>query len=274
MCGSRMRTAVLVALTGCQATQGQPDYSPVFDGSGGQWVDLSYAFSDETVYWPTADGFRLDEVAFGETDAGYFYSAYNIFTAEHGGTHLDAPIHFFRGGMTTDQIPLNRLIAPAVVVDISARATPDYQVSTDDLEAWETEYGPIPDGSILLFRTGWGDRWPDRTSYLGTSLVGPPAVPELHFPGIHPDAARWIIEQRDVRAVGIDTPSIDYGQSTGFETHVILYGSNTPGFENVANLGMLPATGAFAVALPMKIAGGSGAPLRIVAFVPSAPGGP
>lgn len=274
MCGSAMRAAVLIVLAGCQATQGQPDYSPVFDGSGGRWVDLSYAFSDETVYWPTADGFRLDEVAFGDTDAGYFYSAYNVFTAEHGGTHLDAPIHFSRGGMTTDQIPLDRLIAPAVVVDVSARATPDYQISPDDLEAWESEYGPIPDGSILLFRTGWGDRWPDRASYLGTSLVGPPAVPELHFPGIHPNAARWIIEQRDVRAVGIDTPSIDYGQSTGFEAHVVLYGSNTPGFENVANLGMLPATGAFVVALPMKIAGGSGGPLRIVAFVPSAPGGP
>ncbi len=273
MCGSMARATVLIVLAGCQAPTGQLDFSAVFDGSGGRWVDLTYAFSDETVYWPTADGFRLDEVAYGETDAGYFYSAYNVFTAEHGGTHLDAPIHFFRGGMTAEQIPLNRLIAPAVVVDVSARATPDYLISTGDLEAWEADHGVIPAGSILLFRTGWGDRWPDRMSYLGTNLIGPEAVPELHFPGIHPDAARWIDEQRDVAAVGIDTPSIDYGQSTGFETHLILYASNTPGFENVANLGALPETGAFAVALPMKIAGGSGGPLRIVAFVPSAPGG-
>ena len=273
MRGSLVCVGALMALVACQAPTGQPNFSAVFDGSGGRWVDLSYAYSEETIYWPTADGFRLDEVAYGETDAGYFYSAYNFSTAEHGGTHLDAPFHFFRGGMTADEIPLDRLIAPAVVVDVSAQATPDYLISAGDLEAWEAEHGRIPDGSILLFRTGWGDRWPDRLSYLGTERTGPDAVPELHFPGIHPDATRWIVEQRDVAAVGIDTPSIDYGQSTGFETHLILYSSNTPGFENVANLGAVPESGAFVVALPMKIAGGSGGPLRIVAFVPSASGG-
>ena len=271
------RSAVCVwagmMLAACQAPAGQPDFSAVFDGSGGRWVDLSYAFSKETIYWPTADGFRLDEVAHGETDLGYFYSAYNVFTAEHGGTHLDAPFHFFRGGMTAAEIPLDRLIAPAIVVDVVARATPDYLISTSDLEAWEADHGRIPDGSVLLFRTGWGDRWPDRLSYLGTERTGPDAVPELHFPGIHPDAARWITEQRDVAAVGIDTPSIDYGQSTGFEAHLIIYSSNIPGFENVANLGTVPEWGAYVVALPMKIAGGSGGPLRIVAFVPSASGG-
>ncbi len=273
MRGSLVCVGALLALMGCQAPTGQPDFSAVFDGSGGRWVDLSYAYSEETIYWPTAEGFRLDEVAYGETDAGYFYSAYNVSTAEHGGTHLDAPFHFFRSGMTAEEIPLDRLIAPAVVVDVSAHATPDYLISPGDLEAWEARYGRIPDGSILLFRTGWGDRWPDRLSYLGTERTGPDAVTELHFPGIQPDAARWIIEQRDVAAVGIDTPSIDYGQSTGFETHLILYSSNTPGFENVANLGAVPESGAFVVALPMKIAGGSGGPLRIVAFVPSALGG-
>jgi len=139
----------------------------------------------------------------------------------------------------------------------------------EDLEVFEVEYGRIPDGAILLIRTGWGDRWPDRKAYLGTETMGPEAVAELHFPGIHPDAARWILENRSIASLGIDTPSIDYGQSTGFETHVILYGGNVPGFENVANMGELPPTGAFVVALPMKIEGGSGAPLRMVAFVPS-----
>ena len=273
MRGSLVYVPALMALMGCQAPAGQPDFSAVFDGSGGRWVDLSYAFSDETIYWPTAGGFQLDELAYGETDAGYFYSSYNVSTAEHGGTHLDAPFHFSRGGMKADEIPLERLIAPAVVVDVSAKANRDYLISAGDLEAWEAEHGRIPDGSILLFRTGWGDRWPDRLSYLGTDRTGPDAVPELHFPGIHPDAARWITEQRSVAAVGIDTPSIDYGQSTDFETHVILYSSDTPGFENVANLGALPESGAFVVALPMKIAGGSGGPLRIVAFIPSALGG-
>ncbi len=255
---------------GCQASSGEPDYSAVFDGSGGRWIDLTYTYSEETIYWPTADGFRLDEVAYGETELGYFYSAYNISTAEHGGTHLDAPIHFSRGGMSSEQIPLDRLIAPAVVVDVSARATPDYRIDVADLEAWELAHGPIPDGAILLLRTGWGERWPDRLSYLGTERTGPEAVAELHCPGIHPDAARWITDQRNIAAVGIDTPSIDYGQSSGFEAHVIIYGANIPGFENVANLEELPEAGAFVVALPMKVAGGSGGPLRIVAFVPFA----
>ena len=258
----------LIVAAACQGSAGQPDYSAVFDGSGGRWIDLSYAYSEETLYWPTEDGFQLEELAYGETEAGYFYSSYKISTAEHGGTHLDAPIHFSRGGMSAEQIPLDRLIAPAVVVDVAARATPDYLIDVGDLEEWERTHGRIPDGSILIIRTWWGERWPDRRGYLGTERTGPEAVAELHFPGIHPEAARWITDQRNVAAVGIDTPSIDYGQSTGFEAHVIIYGSDIPGFENVANLQEIPEVGAFVVALPMKVAGGSGGPLRIVAFVP------
>ena len=260
----------LIVAAACQGSAGQPDYSAVFDGSGGRWIDLSYVYSEETLYWPTEDGFQLEELAYGETEAGYFYSSYKISTAEHGGTHLDAPIHFSRGGMSAEQIPLDRLIAPAVVVDVAARATPDYLIGVGDIEEWERTHGRIPDGAILLLRTGWGERWPDRLGYLGTERTGPEAVAELHFPGIHPEAARWITDQRNVAAVGIDTPSIDYGQSTGFEAHVIIYGSNIPGFENVANLQEIPEVGAFVVALPMKVAGGSGGPLRIVAFVPFA----
>ena len=260
----------LIVAAACQGSAGQPDYSAVFDGSGGRWIDLSYAYSEETLYWPTEDGFQLEELAYGETEAGYFYSSYKISTAEHGGTHLDAPIHFSRGGMSAEQIPLDRLIAPAVVVDVAARATPDYLIDVGDLEEWERTHGRIPDGAILLLRTGWGERWPDRLGYLGTERTGPEAVAELHFPGIHPEAARWITDQRNVAAVGIDTPSIDYGQSTGFEVHVIIYGSDITGFENVANLQEIPEVGAFVVALPMKVAGGSGGPLRIVAFVPFA----
>ncbi len=272
MRGSFVLMVSFIVLASCQAPSGPPDYSAVFDGSGGRWIDLTYSYSEETIFWPTADGFKLDEVAYGETELGYFYSAYNISLAEHGGTHLDAPIHFSRDGMSSEQIPLDRLIAPAVVVDVSARATPDYLIEVSDLEAWERTHGRIPDGAILLLRTGWGARWPDRLRYLGTERTGPEAVAELHFPGIHPDAATWITDQRNVAAVGIDTPSIDYGQSTGFEAHVIMYGANIPGFENVANLDQLPETGAYVVALPMKIAGGSGGPLRIVAFVASTSG--
>jgi len=265
---------VAVSAASCAAPSSDPAGSTdtlaaAFDGTGGRWVDLSHAYSDETIYWPTDSlGFELEELAFGETELGYFYSAYRFASAEHGGTHLDAPIHFSREGMAVDEIPVDRLIGPAVVVDVTDRVTPDYLVGAGDLERFEAEHGRIPDGAIVLVRTGWGPRWPDREAYLGTGLEGPAAIPELHFPGLAPEAARWLADNRSIGALGIDTPSIDFGQSVSFETHVVLYGANIPGLENVANLGELPETGSFVMALPMKIAGGSGGPVRIVAFVP------
>ncbi len=259
---------VALALAGCQ----QPpslDYAAVFDGSGGRWVDLTHSFSESTIYWPTdTAGFQLEELAFGPAEGGWFYASYAFATPEHGGTHLDAPIHFAEGRLTADRIPLSGLIGPAAVVDVSAQATPDYLVTVEDLTSWESEHGELPDGGILLIRTGWAERWTDRTAYLGTDLTGPDAVPELHFPGIGAEAAEWLVANRGLVAVGIDTPSIDYGQSADFRAHVILYSENLSGFENVANLDLLPETGSFVVALPMKIEGGSGGPLRIVAFVP------
>ena len=234
------------------------------------WVDLSHTFSVDAIYWPTAEPFRLDTVAAGMQDAGYYYAANNFSAAEHGGTHLDAPVHFSEGSDTVEKIPLARLVGPAVVVDVATRAAadPDYLISVADFESFEAAHGPIPTGAIVLLRTGWGQRWPDRESYLGTPVVGPDAVPLLHFPGLSPDGARWLADNRAVGAVGIDTPSIDFGQSTTFESHQILYGRNIPGFENVANLEAMPETGGYVVALPMKIEGGSGAPLRIVGVIP------
>ena len=261
----RLASALLL-LTAC--TTG-PGVDAVFDGRAGSWIDLTHAFSSQSIYWPTAEGFRLERVAYGPTDAGYFYAANNFSAAEHGGTHLDAPIHFAEERQTTDQIPLDRLIGPAAVVDVSDRATPDYLIGIEDLQAWETQHGRIPDGAILLLRTGWDQFYRDRARYLGTDATGPDAVPLLHFPGLDPDAARWLVAERDIDAIGIDTPSIDYGQSTTFASHVALYEQNIPGFENVSGLERLPAVGAFVMALPMKIAGGSGGPLRIVAFVPA-----
>jgi kynurenine formamidase len=206
------------------------------------------------------------------TPAGYYYAANDFATSEHGGTHLDAPIHFAEGRHTTDQIPLDRLVGPAVVVDVSARAdaAADYQLDRAALEEWERARGRIPDRSIVLVRTGWSSRWPDKQRYLGTTKTGTAGVAELHFPGLDSSAARWLATERGVKAVGIDTPSIDYGQSKTFDTHRILLGENIPAFENVASLERLPPTGAFVVALPMKIRGGSGGPLRIVALVPPA----
>ncbi|MDP2957771.1 MAG: cyclase family protein [Longimicrobiales bacterium] len=259
----------LMALLGCGPELAPPpDYGAVFGGGAGRWVDLTYAYSEESIYWPTAEGFKLEEVAYAETEGGRFYASYNYSASEHGGTHLDAPIHFARGGDTNEKVGLERLIGPAAVVDVSDRAHADYQVSVEDLQAWEARHGPLPNGVILLLRTGWGERWPDPVLYLGTDKKGPEAVPELHFPGLAPEAARWLVENRAIAALGIDTPSIDFGQSATFETHQVLYARNVVGFENVAHEEELPEWGAFVVALPMKIQGGSGGPLRIVAFLP------
>ena len=236
----------------------------------GRVIDLTYAFSEETIYWPTAKSFTLEKVADGETPAGFYYAANNFTAAEHGGTHLDAPVHFSKGKFTSDQIPLEQLLGAAIVVDVSASAATnrDYQVGVADFEAWEQAHGKIPDKAIVLLRTGYGKFWPNREQYLGTSEVGAEAVAKLHFPGLHPEAAKWLVSNRKISAIGLDTPSIDYGQSTLFESHVTLFGANIPAFENVANLDQLLAQGAFVIALPMKIKGGSGGPLRVIAIVP------
>jgi kynurenine formamidase len=237
----------------------------------GIWLDLSYAFSEETIYWPTAESFELDTVNYGETPAGFFYAANNFKAAEHGGTHLDAPIHFSAGKQTVDQVPVENLTGPAVRVDVSemALADRDYLISTADLEAWEAEYGRIPDHAMVLLQTGYGQFWPDAEAYMGTAARGPEALADLHFPGLDPEAAAWLAASRSIRGVGIDTPSIDFGQSTAFEAHQHLAGSNILIFENVANVASVPATGAWLVAAPMKIQGGSGGPARLLAFVPA-----
>ena len=259
---------LLAALAGCTAVMppGQAD-APF---PAGDIVDLSHTYDRTTIFWPTSDVFRLEPVSAGMTPAGYYYAANNFFTAEHGGTHIDAPIHFAAGRPTVDRIPLDRLLGPAVVVDVTADADADadYQVTAADIQQAEAQDGPIPADAIVLFRSGYSRRWPDAAAYLGTAERGAAAVAKLHFPGLHPDAARWLLENRRVRAVGIDTASIDYGQSTQYESHRALFERDVPAFENLTALERLPRRGAFVIALPMKIGGGSGAPLRAIALVP------
>ena len=238
-----------------------------------QLVDLTHEFSEETVYWVTAREFEHSTVFEGQTDNGYYYTAYNFATAEHGGTHLDAPIHFAEGRHSVEQIDLDRCIGQGVKIDLSEKALNDldYRISSDDLKAWEARHGAIPDGSIVLLYTGHSKYYPDKINYLGTDQKGENAVALLHFPGLAPEAAQWLVDNRTVKSLGIDTPSIDYGQSQDFKTHVILLSENIPAFENLGYLESLPATGFEVFALPMKIKGGSGAPLRIVARVPNDP---
>ncbi|MBI3303861.1 MAG: cyclase family protein [Deltaproteobacteria bacterium] len=231
-------------------------------------IDLTYAFDEHTIYWPTYKPFQLETLSFGKTAAGFWYAANNLCLAEHGGTHMDAPIHFAEGKRTADQVPVQQLIGPAVVIDVRPQAAKDadYRVAVADLEAWEKQHDRIPKGAIVLMLSGWGARWPDKKTYLGTDQPGD--VEHLHFPGFSREAAKFLVSQRDIDAIGVDTPSIDYGQSKDFIVHQTINGADKPGLENVANLEKLPATGATLIALPMKIARGSGGPVRIIAVLP------
>ena len=236
----------------------------------GSVVALSHPFDATTIYWPTAEPFKLEKDFEGMTDKGYYYSAYRYSSAEHGGTHIDAPVHFAKGRHSVDAIPLSQTIGPAIVVDVTRQVenNRDYLVTENDFRNWERRNGRISIGAIVLLRTGFGKFYPDRKRYLGTDRRGENAVADLHFPGLHPDAARWLTRNRSIKAIGLDTPSIDYGQSTLFESHRILFEKNIPAFENVANLDKLPLKGFSIVALPMKITGGSGGPLRMIAIIP------
>jgi kynurenine formamidase len=245
------------------------DEGAVFDPAQFALVDLTHAFNAQTIYWPTSTKtFEHPQQAFGPTPGGWFYSSYELSTPEHGGTHLDAPIHFGEGKETSDQIPLTRLVARAVVIDVSAKADADraYQLTPDDVTTFEAQHGQIAEGTIVLLRTGWSKHWPNRFAYLGDSTPGDAS--KLNFPSFGADAARLLVEQRRVAAIGVDVASIDIGKSTDFMVHRIAAAANVPGFENLTNLDRLPATGAIVIALPMKIEGGSGGPLRAIALMP------
>jgi kynurenine formamidase len=232
-------------------------------------VDLTYPFSADSVYWPTAEAFKLETDFDGVTEAGYYYSANRYSAAEHGGTHIDAPVHFAKGRYSVDQIPLEQLTGAGLIIDVTTQcaANSDYLVSVADLQNWEKRNGAIAAGSIVFLRTGFGKYYPDKKKYLGTDERGAAAVAKLHFPGLDPAAARWLTQNRSIKAIGLDTASIDRGQSTLFESHRILFEKNIPAFENVANLDHLPVKGFTVIALPMNIKGGTGGPLRIIAML-------
>ncbi len=231
-------------------------------------IDLTYSFDQSTIYWPTAKSFDWQKESWGTSLGGYWYASARYAASEHGGTHIDSPIHFGKGQATTDEIPLSRLIGPAVVIDISpaCEKDPDYRLSVSDIVSWEKKHGPTPDGAIVLVRTGWGRFWPDRKRYLGSDTLGDTA--HLHFPGISREAAEFLVTRRKINGIGIDTASMDYGPSKDFIAHQIINRANIYGLENVANLNRVPATGATLIALPMKIKGGTGGPTRIIAILP------
>ena len=241
-----------------------------FDLSGYRLIDLGHAYGADTLYWPgrPVPRFELEQLAFGETPGGYFYSANRFCAPEHGGTHLDAPVHFAREGMTTDQLPLTQLIAPAVRIDVREQANKDhsYRLQPEDISRFEQKWGVIRPGTIVLLQTGWSRYWPDRKAYFGSESAEDASG--LEFPSYGEEAARILVKDRGVALLGVDTASIDFGRSSDFLVHRVAAAANVGGLENLTNLEQLPETGFHVIALPMKIRGGSGGPVRVVALVP------
>jgi kynurenine formamidase len=231
-------------------------------------VDLTYTLDDRAPYWPEGKKqtpFRAKVGAVYERN-GLFARELEI--PEHFGTHLDAPLHFKSNGWDVAQIPLERFLQPAVVIDVAeaVKKDPEYRATLADVEKWEGLHGPMPRGCIVLFRTGWSTRWPSQAEYMKQEADG-----TLHFPTVAPEAVRYIMQQVRPAAIGIDSPGIDLGSDKTYELHHLTLGAGTFLLENVASLDPLPATGAFVICLPMKLGGGSGSPTRMIALVPQVP---
>ena len=189
------------------------------------------------------------------------------FSGIHVGTHIDAPCHLALGKWCVDDIPLSRLAGPAAVVDITHKAEIDADAMVDisDLKEWEDISGRSLNGSIVVMRSGWGRRWTDRAAFMGTPDND---VSKLHFPGMSPEAAQWLVDNRDIYGLITETLSLDAGQTLDFKAHRILLGANIYGLENVANVEKIPIVGAFIHVMPMKIGKGGGSPTRVVAKFP------
>ncbi|HXM62461.1 MAG TPA: cyclase family protein [Terriglobales bacterium] len=201
----------------------------------------------------------VDLHALAHEPAGKSLSSPELF-----GTRIDAPAHFARGLWTVDQIPTERLIAPLVVLDVTANTAnrPDYQISVEDIAKWEEAHSHIPLGSVIMARTGWDSRWNSIKDYRNADRVG-----TMHFPGFSQDAAKFLIAGRNALGLGIDTLSIDYGLSKDFPVRQYTLSHSVYQLENVANLDRAPATGGMVVVAPTKLESGSDGPVRILALV-------
>jgi kynurenine formamidase len=228
-------------------------------------VDLSWPLNRESAYWPGEQyrPFELHTIATLEKD-GVLSKAFS--SPEHLGTHLDAPNHFEAGKPSVDQIPARDLFGPGVVIDVTgpASADADYLVSLADVKKFEADHGPIPTGAIVLANTGWARFWKQPDRYQGRDVRD-----QLHFPGFAPEAVEFLIKERSVRGVGLDTLSVDHGLSRDFPVHHLLGKAERFGLENLAQLDKLPSKDFYVFVAPIKIETGSGGPARVFAILPS-----
>ncbi len=225
-------------------------------------VDLTHTINANVPAFDLSEkpAYQATTVATIEKDQ---YFAREISLPEHFGTHMDAPAHFVRGAWTIDQVPPERLVAPLVVIDVSANVkNPDYLISVEDIAQWEKINGQIPPGAVVMVRTGWDQRWDSSKDYRNADAKG-----TMHFPGYSLDAAKFLIDGRNVFGMGIDTLSADFGPSADFSVHHFALAHGVYQLENVANLDRVPAHGAMVVVAPMKLEGGSGSPVRIFALL-------
>lgn len=227
-------------------------------------IDLTYPLNSKNAYWPGSSyfPFRYEAVATIEKDR-VFSGRYS--TPEHLGTHIDAPNHFEAGKPSVDQIPFEKLIGPAVVINVGSKVAKndDYQLTVDEVLYWEKEHGKVPAGAIVLLNTGWAKRWNNYSEYKNMDEKG-----RFHFPGFSEEAARFLVEEKNINGIGIDTLSADYGPSRDFKVHHIINGAGKYILENVANLDQLPPAGAILIIAPIKIEGGSGGQARVWAILP------
>jgi kynurenine formamidase len=237
----------------------------------GKLLDLTFPFAAESIYWPTDKPFTPTPVFRGITEGGYWYASNQYAASEHGGTHVDAPVHFSAQGRTIGQVPLQEWIGPAVKIDVAKKALADrdYQLGVGDILAWEKQHGSIPAGAWVIMQSGIdGAFYPKKKEVLGTDKTGTAAVAELHFPGFSAEAVAFLLAKRSITGIAIDTPSIDPGSSKDFQAHRKICGAQKLALENIANLEQLPEAGALLYVMPMLIQDGTGAPARVFAVIP------
>ncbi len=223
-------------------------------------VDLTHAMSPEFPTFFGVPGIALKKLKDFKTD-GFNMNEWTLL--EHAGTHIDAPIHFSATGAGPAELPVEQLVVPLVVINVVAKAdaNADYQLSPDDLRAWEKRHGRIPGGACVAMLSGW-DRHVMSARFLGKDDKG-----GFHFPGFHPEAAQMLIKERNVMGIAVDTLSLDHGPSKDFKTHYAWLPSGRWGLENVAGLANVPARGATLVVGAPKVKGATGGPVRLLALV-------